>query len=375
MGSIRRLPSGRWQARWRPPGARTLRGQTFARRRDAQAFLASVEGSKATGTYRDPTAGRVPLGPYLERFLQTADVRPATRALYEVQARRYVLPVFADVAIGEITPADVRDWLSGLEAGGRTVQVAHQLLSRVLRQAVADGLILTNPCSVARPPSVEREEVRLLTTENVEALARAIDERYGAMVLLAGWGGLRFGECAGLRTEHLRLLERKVDVREGATEVRGKVSIGPLKTRESRRTITVPTFLADAIGEHLTRTSETPTTLVFPAPGGGPLRRTNFRRRYWLPAATAAGIDPAPRFHDLRHYAAAVAIAAGAHPKAIQARLGHASITTTLNVYGGLFPSLDEELADRLDAARPAVVARSWHAEGSNVVPISDATP
>jgi integrase len=79
------------------------------------------------------------------------------------------------------------------------------------------------------------------------------------------------------------------------------------------------------------------------------------------------GLEPGPRFHDLRHHAAAVAIAAGAHPKAIQARLGHASITTTLNVYGGLFPSLDEELADRLDAARPAVVARSWHADVTEI--------
>jgi integrase len=373
MGSIRRLPSGRWQARWRPPGARALRGQTFTRRRDAQAFLASVEGSKATGTYRDPAAGRIPLGPYLERFPQTADVRPATRALYEVQARRYVLPVFAESSIGEITPGDVREWLSGLQAGARTVQVAHQVLSRVLRQAVADGLIVTNPCMVARPPSVERPDPRLLSTDDVERLGHAIDERYRAMVLLAGWGGLRFGECAGLRTDHLRLLERKIDVREAATEVRGQVSIGPLKTRESRRTITVPAFLADALAEHLAHAG--PPDLVFPAPGGGPLRRTNFRRRYWEPACEAVGLDPAPRFHDLRHHAAAVAIAAGAHPKAIQARLGHASITTTLNVYGGLFPSLDEELADRLDAARPAVVARTWHAEGADVVPIERSGP
>jgi hypothetical protein len=55
-------------------------------------------------------------------------------------------------------------------------------------------------------------------------------------------------------------------------------------------------------------------------------------------------------FHDLRHTAVALAIAEGAHPKAIQARLGHASITMTLNTYGHLFPSLDVELADRLDA-------------------------
>lgn len=78
-------------------------------------------------------------------------------------------------------------------------------------------------------------------------------------------------------------------------------------------------------------------------------------------------------FHDLRHTAVALAIAEGAHPKAIQARLGHASITMTLNTYGHLFPSLDVELADRLDAVcADRLAARMRHAE---VVPLGRADP
>ena len=93
--------------------------------------------------------------------------------------------------------------------------------------------------------------------------------------------------------------------------------------------------------------------------------RTNFRRRFFIPAVVAAGLGQMVRrdggrgrartvyegirFHDLRHTAATLAIAAGAHPKAIQERLGHSSITTTLDRYGHLFPALDEELAERLD--------------------------
>jgi integrase len=88
----------------------------------------------------------------------------------------------------------------------------------------------------------------------------------------------------------------------------------------------------------------------------------------------AAGISPAPTFHHLRHTAAALAIAQGAHPKAIQARLGHASITTTLNQYGHLFPSLDVELAERLDDVRAdALAARLRHAADGGLVPIEAA--
>jgi integrase len=138
--------------------------------------------------------------------------------------------------------------------------------------------------------------------------------------------------------------------------------------------VTIPAFLAEELGRHLVGPGTVPERAaryhVFPAPEGGPLRRTNFRRRFWTPAVERAHLDPAPTFHHLRHTAAALAIAEGAHPKAIQARLGHASITTTLNLYGHLFPSLDVELAERLDDVR---AARLRHAEGADVVEIETA--
>jgi integrase len=89
--------------------------------------------------------------------------------------------------------------------------------------------------------------------------------------------------------------------------------------------------------------------LVFPSRDGDPMRRTNFRRRTWASSLKRAELSPDTRFHDLRHTSVAFAIDRGAHPKAIQERMGHSSINTTLNVYGGLFPRLEESLADGLD--------------------------
>jgi integrase len=151
--------------------------------------------------------------------------------------------------------------------------------------------------------------------------------------------------------------------------------VGPLKTKESRRVVTIPAFLADKLGRHLAAIQNLKgSDLVFPSPAGEHLRRTSFSHRFWTPAVKATGLDPAPVFHDLRHTAVALAIAGGAHPKAIQARLGHASITTTLNTYGHLFPSLDVELADRLEAVRAeTLAARLRHIDAPEVVDIETA--
>lgn len=114
----------------------------------------------------------------------------------------------------------------------------------------------------------------------------------------------------------------------------------------SRRKLSVPQFLVDELRGHLSEAP--PSDFVFCTLEGHPLRRNNFRRRYWLPAVEEGGLAPF-RFHDLRHTCAGLLIAQGAHVKEIEMRLGHASITTTMNVYGHLLPSLDERLAAGLD--------------------------
>ena len=101
---------------------------------------------------------------------------------------------------------------------------------------------------------------------------------------------------------------------------------------------------------------------MFTAPQGGPLRVTAFRARVWRPATRAAGLDGL-RIHDLRHTAVALWIAAGANPKEVAARAGHASVSFTLDRYGHLYPEADTALRDRLDAlygtAQPAPASPS----------------
>jgi len=143
-------------------------------------------------------------------------------------------------------------------------------------------------------------------------------------------------------------------VTQNLRDVQGRLSLGIPKTSAGRRTVTLPASLTDALAEHIAGRSG----FVFTSPDGGPIRRTNFRRRVWTPATDQAGFRGL-RFHDLRHTHVAMLIAEGEHPKVIQARLGHASIRTTLDLYGHLMEELHEAAAAALDARFRSATDRS----------------
>jgi integrase len=209
-------------------------------------------------------------------------------------------------------------------------------------------MLAQSPCRRVPLPKVEREEMRFLTSAEVVTLAEAIQPRYRALVLVGAYGGLRIGELAGLRRGRVDLLRGTVQVAEIVVEVRGVLHIGPPKTRASRRTVGLPRFVVEELAAHVAEPGD-PESFVFTAPQGGPLRVTGFRARVWRPATRAAGLDGL-RIHDLRHTAVALWIAAGANPKEVAARAGHASVSFTLDRYGHLYPEADTALRDRLDA-------------------------
>jgi integrase len=138
-------------------------------------------------------------------------------------------------------------------------------------------------------------------------------------------------------------------VMESVAEVRGERIIGSTKTGATRA-VTWPEILDEAIDTHLAALPLDPDGFVFPNSQGKPIGHASFMQHHFKPALARAGLPDTIRFHDLRHTHASLLIAMGAHPKAIQERLGHSSITVTLDVYGHLFPGVGDELARGLDA-------------------------
>jgi integrase len=236
----------------------------------------------------------------------------------------------------------------------------------VFRLAVRDRLIALSPARDVQLPRIERREPIPLTLVEVTRLADAIDPRYRALVLVGAFGGLRIGELAGLQLGDFDPLRSVIRVRRTASDVRGRVIIGPPKTVKSIRTVVLPRSITDQVVDHIARLEQTGLEgWLFPAPEGGPIRRTAWMRRTWKPALVAAGLDQDLGTHTLRRSQVALLIAQGEHPKVIADRLGHTSVRTVLDVYGHLYEGADEAAAQRLDAQ---ITSESQHPQERGVV-------
>ncbi|MGI9118796.1 MAG: tyrosine-type recombinase/integrase [Acidimicrobiales bacterium] len=359
MASIAKLSTG-WRARYRTPDGAS-RSRTFPRRVDAERHLASVEHSKMAGGFADPVLGRRTFGSWWEAWRSTrVDLRPSTLARDESYARNHILPKLGKVPLASIDRTMLRGWVAELSGKGlapATVVKTVQLTSKALAAAADERLIARNPAERLPLPRVEVEEMRFLGPAQVATLAESIDPRYRVWALTAAYTGLRFGELAGLRRGRVDLLRRKLDVFEIVVEVRGHHYLGPPKTRAGKRGVPIAAFIAEELAAWTA--GKEPDALVFPAPGGGPLRASAFRRRVWQPAIETAGLTPL-RPHDMRHTCVALWIAAGASAKEIAVWAGHSSVATVLDRYGHLLPGQEERVTDALEAMfRAAIPAPS----------------
>ncbi len=354
FGSVRKLPSGRWQARYfDAAGARFTAPDTFATKGDAQRWLSAAETDVARGDWHDPRLAETPFADWAQRWLEikAPQLAPSTENLYRYLLRKHVLPRFERAAVGEITPVAVQRWVADLHStdlSPNTAAKAYRLLKGIFDGAVAANLVPRSPCTIKGASTERHPEMLIATPEQIAAIADAVGPRWEALVCTAAYSGLRWGELAGLRRVDVDLDAGTVSVTRKLGEVNGRLAYGAPKTAAGRRTVGVPTFVIRTLELHLALYSEPGADgLVFPAAEGGPLRRSNFRRRVWLPATTKVGV-PALRFHDLRHTAATLAAASGTSLKALMARIGHSSAAAALR-YQHVIDGQDAEIVRFLE--------------------------
>ncbi len=345
FGNIRKLPSGRYQARYlAPDGKYRSAPHTFPAKADASSWLAQTETETRAGEWRPPEPARETFGTYGKRWLaHRPDLRPRTRELYAGLWRLWLEPAWSDTQLSKMTPEGWRTWwveTTSAHPGSTQPAKAYRLARAMLNTAVDDGLLKVNPCRVKGAGRETSPERPIATPEQVAKIVEVIDEPYRLMVQLAAYCSLRFGELAGLRRDRVDVLHRTVTIDRQAVELaNGSVEFGSPKSAAGRRVVAFPPELVPTVEAHLdAHVPAAGDSLVFTSPGerlrdghrgpGLPLRRSKFRRR-WEAACDAAGITGL-HFHDLRGSGATWAATAGATVRELMTRLGHATPAVAL---------------------------------------------
>jgi integrase len=353
VASIAKRPNGKYRARYYD-AAGVQHARHFTRKVDAQRWLDVVASSVVTGTYVDPKTARTTVGEWCETWLEGYRTRrPSTVRQAEVHLAK-IREAFGPVRLADLKPSQVRAWCARLKAEGAAdsyVYALHARLSQVLGDAVHDGVIPRNPCSRRTSPGAGRQRPYVATTAQVWALHDAVPEHLSAAVLLGAFAGLRTAEVCGLQVSD-------VDFTRGIITPAVQYPAQELKSDTSRTPIPIPRSLA----LELARGADGRTWVVEDPLGQqvGPWQIDRAVRA----ARDVAGMPPGFRFHDCRHYFASLLIASGADVKVVQARLRHASATTTLNTYAHLWPDSEESTRAAVDAVLTARGDSSGTAKG-----------
>jgi integrase len=359
FGSVRRLPSGRYQASYWHEGMRQTANQTFATKGDALAHLATIETDLRRGAWIDPAGGRVTFAVWAKKWLDgRADLRPVTKAKYQHMLDRHVVPVLGHVELSKLTPSAVRAWY--MDMRGRFVTTgddAYRMVRAILNTAVTDGLIARNPCQVRGAGQARSAERPVATVAELAAAVEAVPDCYRLAILLPAWCQLRRGEVLGLQRRDVDLMHGTIRVERSVVRpMDGMTVIGPPKTSAGARTLTVPSNVLPVLREHLRRYVEPqPQAWLFTNESGGPMIPVTLNR-IWQRARKVIGRTDL-HYHDLRHTGLTWAAASGASVAELMRRGGHANPAAALR-YQHATEDRDRAIADALAELATGQVVR-----------------
>lgn len=354
--------TGKERRRWYPAGTRKA---------DADKLVTELVKRHNDGEYRAPD--KITFGGYLtERWLpgQRSQLKSTTFHSYESNIRLHVLPTLGNVPLGRLAPQDL-DALYGrlLESGRRnksgdgpglspsSVRYVHRILRKALGDAVRKGTLTRNPAALADPPkrsTKKREgEMRVWTSAHLQTFLSSLNgQRLAPAFVLAAHTGMRRGEVAGLRWSDIDLEAKLIHVRQNAVVVNYEMRLTDVKTTNGRRTIDVNDDVVRALQAWRRKQAEERLLLgagyedhdlVFARPDGSPTHPELFSSTFDRIVDRSA--LPRIRLHDLRHTHATLLLKAGVPIKVVSERLGHATASFTLDVYGWVLPGMQAEAA------------------------------
>lgn len=361
FGSVRKLSSGRFQARYTVPGGQEVTGPvTFDTKTDADTWLAVQHAAIIQDTWTPPKKRRrrrrATLNDVIEKWIAergdpTSElaVRASTHSTSQRNVAKHIAPQLGHKLVAEITPDTIKEFLSHLKAttGPSMVHLTMVHLKHILNHAITLEEISTNPATqfkTKQPTAKHKPET--LTAPQIEQAAQAMPPRYALTVLLAGYCGLRMGEVVSLAREHIDLEEQLVHVTRTASRTGNQFTFAPPKSEAGNRTVALPPHLMPIIKAHLDQhTGEHPASLLFRGPTHYPISMATLGK-YWNVARQTVD-KPKARFHDLRHTAATLTAQQGATVKELQVKLGHTTPQMAMH-YQDATRERQREVAEKL---------------------------
>ena len=368
-GTIRQRKDGRWElvvTVGRDPGTgKLIRKSHYCKtQKEAAQLLRKLSSQIDDGTYAEPS--KLTLRGWLEIWQKDyiGDVKLSTRQKYEQMMRVHILPAMGSVKLNDLTAIIVQRFYNQLTEKGlsaKTVQCIHGVLHRALKQAAELELIRTNPCDRCKTPRVKtRTEIHPLEGGQIGAFLRAVEgDAFEDLFFVDLFTGMREGEICGLAWDAVNFRAGTITIRQQLQKEKKKGGCHYIaSTKNDRvRTITAAPYVMGILKEIFAEQKKQHMTcglawknewnLVFTRPDGSYIPPQTALKHFKRAAARIG--RPDARFHDLRHTYAVTALQEGDSVKTVQANLGHATASFTLDVYGHVSEKMKEESAARIE--------------------------
>ena len=272
--------------------------------------------------------------------------KPSTVATKEGHFTSAILPYFGNIKLSDITPAHVRDWQNKIiqQYAPTTQKQLHGQLSALFNFAMKFYGLKQNPARLAGSiGEFKADTADFWTVEEFNAAMEYTPEPFRTAFFLFFYSGLRRGELLALNIGDFDAASNTITVNKSLERIKGVNHIGEPKNKQSIRTVTIPSSVADMLNQYIKTIYEpSPNEPLWPTMSGDHLA---YRLEQ---SALKAGVKKI-RLHDLRHSHAALLIEMDVNILAISKRLGHKDIKTTLNIYGHLYKEHAEQIAQKLD--------------------------
>lgn len=351
---VRQLPNGRFQARYPVTSNGTTRqvsAGTFGTPTEALDARNQQLAKLRSGAWVDPKDSRMTVRQWSQAWIEA---RPSTNRTVRSHLNSHILPAWGDTRLEDVTTLGLQHWVNSMNAEGlapATVRDYYGTFKQMLGQAVVFGKLTSTPCidRAVKLPAMTETDIVLLTAEQMAMLERVAPPRFRAMIHLAAWTGMRFGELAGVRWQDIDLEAGIVHVQH---VLKHDGTWGPPKNGKKRK-IAIDAVTVGVLRQHRRDFGNGSMDLLFTTQRQNrPINGSNWRANVWAKMVKTCKLEPAPTFHDLRHGHAGHMVMQGMDWKVLSDRLGHHKPSFTMDRYGWIRPDSHEVTLAALERAR-----------------------